>query len=201
MSAALRYSLQQPGAPGFVLEVPQGGVTRAHLPDPQSKARFIAAVAKARCGEGEALELLGEPVDAIGSAARARLLRRVGVLSPSVALITNLNAWENISLPAAYHGSPAPERVAEITQEVLPALVDEPLALLARLPEQLNTLQRRVVAFVRLLVVGPELAVIDGVDEGLSRDECACVARFETEYRARHPSGTLLYVDTIEEHP
>jgi len=70
MSTALRYSLQQPGAPALALEVPQGGVTRAHLPDPQSKARFIAAVAKARCGDGEALELLGEPVESIDSAAR-----------------------------------------------------------------------------------------------------------------------------------
>lgn len=201
MSTALRYSRQQPGAPELALEVPRGGVTRAHLPDPQSKARFIAAVANARCGDGEALELLGEPVERLKGAARMRLLRRVGVLSPSVTLITNLNAWENISLPAAYHGSPTRDRVAEITQEVLPAFVDEPLALLARLPDQLNTLQRHVVAFVRLLVVAPELAVIDSVDEGLSRDECACVARFETEYRVRHPSGTLLYVDTKEEHP
>ena len=202
MSAALRYSRQQPGAPELALEVAQGSVTRAHLPDPQSKARFIAAVANARCdGDGEALELLGEPIVRLDRAARTRLLRRVGVLSPSVTLITNLNAWENISLPAAYHGEPTRERVAEIAREVLPAFVDEPLALLARLPDQLSTLQRRVVAFVRLLVVGPELAVIDSVDEGLSRDECACVARFETEYRARHPSGTLLYVDTKEEQP
>ena len=202
MSAALRYSRQQPGTRELALEVAQGSVTRAHLPNPQSKARFISAVANARChGDGEALELLGAPVASLDSAARTRLLRRVGVLSPSVTLITNLNAWENISLPAAYHGEPTRARVVEITQQVLPAFVDEPLALLARLPEQLSALQRRIVAFVRLLVVGPELAVMDSVGEGLSRDECACVARFETEYRARHPSGTLLYVDTKEEQP
>ena len=200
MSIALRYLCRQPGAPAVAVEVPQGAVSRAHLPDPQSSARFIAAVAEARCEDGEELELLGEPVTGLSNAARARLLRRVGVLSPRVMLLSNLNAWENISLPAAYHGSPSLERVAQITQEVLAAFVEEPLALLARLPEQLGTLQRRVVAFVRLLVNGPELAVLDNLEEGLSREECACVARFEPEYRARHPSGTLLYVDTKEEH-
>ncbi len=200
MSTALRYACRQPGAPAFALEVPEGAVSRAHLPDPHSSERFIAAVAEARCEEGEELELLGEPVAGLSSAARARLLRRVGVLSPRVTLITSLNAWENISLPAAYHGSPSLERVAQTTQEVLAAFVEEPLALLARLPEQLGTLQRRVVAFVRLLVSDPELAVLDNLEEGLSREECACVARFEAEYRARHPSGTLLYVDTKEEH-
>ena len=201
MSAALRYSLAQPGAPEFSLAVPEGSVVHAHLPDPQAKARFVAAVAKARCQEGESLELLGENVEQLRGAARTRLLRRVGVLSPAVTLLTSLNAWENISLPAAYHGAPAPERVAQITEEVLGAMVAEPLALLGRLPEQLTTLQRRVVAFVRLLVVGPELAVLDSLDDGLSRDECACIARFQTEYLARHPSGTLLYVDTKEEAP
>lgn len=200
MSAALRYLCRQPGAPAVAVEVPQGAVSRAHLPDPQSCARFIAAVAEARCEDGEELELLGEPVTGLNNAARARLLRRVGVLSPRVMLLSNLNAWENISLPAAYHGSPSLERVAQTTQEVLAAFVEEPLALLARLPEQLGTLQRRVVAFVRLLVNGPELAVLDNLEDGLSREECACVARFEAEYRVRHPSGTLLYVDTKEEH-
>lgn len=201
MSTALRYSRRQPGASELALAVPQGAVNRAHLPDPQSRAHFIAAVAKARCDHGEELELLGEPVAGLSRAARTRLLRRVGVLSPTVTLITNLNVWENISLPAAYHGSPSPECVAQITQEVLAAFVAEPLALLARLPDQLGALQLRLVAFVRMLATQPELAVIDSLEEGLSREECACVARFEAEYRARHPSGTLLFVDTKEEHP
>lgn len=201
MSAALRYSRTPPGAPAFALEVPQGVVARAHLPDPQSRASFVAAVAKARCGEGEALELLGEPVASLRAAERARLLRRVGVLSPTVTLMNNLNAWENIALPAEYHGAPPRERVAEIVQDVLSRFVADPLALLARLPDQLNALERKLVAFVRLLVIGPELAVLDCLEEGLSRDECACAARFEAEYRARHPAGTLLYVDTQEAHP
>ena len=199
MSDALRYALRQPGSPEIALAVPQGGVSRVHLPDPQSKARFIAAVAKARCEDGEELELLGEPVERLKPAARARLLKRVGVLSPAVTLLTNLNVWENIALAAAYHGSPSRERVAQITQEVLGAFVAEPLALLARLPDQLGTLQHRLVAFVRLLVMEPELVVIDALHEGLSREECASVARFEAQYRARHPSGTLLFVDAREE--
>ena len=127
--------------------------------------------------------------------------RRIGVLSPSIALIGNLNAWENISLPAAYHGSPPPRQVAEITQQVLEAFVPDPMAVLARLPDQLSTLQRRLVAFVRLLVTGPELALIDGLEQGLSREERARVARFEAEYLARQPSGTLVYVDAREEQP
>lgn len=198
MSAALRYARAHPA---IALHVQPGGVSRVHLPDPQSRERFISAVATARCDAHEELELLGEPVGRLSGKQRERLLRRVGVLSPSIALIDSLNAWENISLPAAYHGSPPPQQVAQVTQQVLEAFVSDPVALLARLPDQLSTLQRHLVAFVRLLVAGPELALIEGIEEGLSREECACVARFEAQYRARHPSGTFVYVDAREEQP
>ena len=181
MSAALRYARTQPA---IALEVPEGGVSRVHLPDPESRERFVAAVATAQC-EADVLAL-------------STPMRRS---SRSIALIGNLNAWENISLPAAYHGSPPSRQVAEITQQVLQAFVPDPMAVLARLPDQLSTLQRRLVAFVRLLVSGPELALIDGLEQGLSREERACVARFEAEYLARQPSGTLVYVDAREEQP
>lgn len=202
MSDALRYSVTHAHGASLHLTAPAGAVTRVHLPDPRAKARFIAAVAKARCdADGQTLELLGEPVSGLRDAARTRLLRRIGIVSPDISLITSLNAWENITLPAEYHGSPARERVSQIVREVLEAFVDDPLAVLGRLPDQLGALQRRVVAFARMMVVGPELAVLDSLEEGLSREECACVARFEAEYRARHPAGTVLIVDTKEESP
>ena len=59
-------------------------------------------------------------------------------------------------------------------------------------------LERKIAAFVRLLVAAPELAVFDALDEGLSREESARVFGFEAEYRARQPAGTLLYVDIKE---
>ena len=51
---------------------------------------------------------------------------------------------------------------------------------------------------VRLLVAAPELAVFDALNDGLSRQDAARVSGFEAEYRARQPTGTLLYVDTRE---
>jgi ABC-type transporter Mla maintaining outer membrane lipid asymmetry ATPase subunit MlaF len=172
-----------------------------HLPDEGSKAHLVTAVLKARCEDGEELELLGEPVRNLKPAARDRLRARVGVLSPVIGLITNLNAWENISLAAAYHGKPPLAEVARITHEVLSTFGTEPRSFLNRLPDELGMLERKIAAFVRLLIAAPELAIIDALDEGLSREECARVAGFEKEYRGRHPSGTLLFVDTREEDP
>jgi len=194
---ALLYS-QQAGDRPVTLAVPRGGVSRVYLPDQKSRAKLVTAVLKAQCGPGEELELLGEPVRGLRPAARERLRRRVAGLTPVVGLMSNLNAWENISLPAAYHGSPPLERVVQIAQEVLEAFGAEPRAFLARLPDELGTLERKIAAFVRLLIAAPEVALIDSLDAGLDRQERARVSGFEAEFRSRHPEATLLFVETRE---
>jgi hypothetical protein len=60
-------------------------------------------------------------------------------------------------------------------------------------------LERKIAAFARLMVAGPELALIDSLYDRLSRAECARVAGFEQEYRRRHPAGTLIFGDIREE--
>ena len=110
-------------------------------------------------------------------------------------LIYNLNAWENISLAAAYHRKPP---VAHRQDRARGSRIarHRPARFLARVPDELGTFERKMVAFARL-IAGPELAVIIGLGDGLSRAECARVARFE-QNTGRHPAGTLLFVDIRE---
>ena len=105
---AVRYMCKTPRHEVQV-SVPKGAVTHLHLPDDDAKAHLVTAVLKARCEPGEELELFGEAAAALAGAKRDKLRARVGAVSPIVGLMTNLNAWENISLPAAYHGTPALE--------------------------------------------------------------------------------------------
>ena len=191
---ALRYKRGK-----IAIAVQAGSVQRLEFPDRESKSAFVTAVLKARCEADEELELFGQPVQSVAGRARQRLRNRVGALSPIVGLINNLNAWENISLPAAYHGRPPLAEVAAITQEVLGAFGVEPRGFLARVPDELGRLERKIAAFARLMVAGPELAIIESLNEGLSRAECARVAGFEQAFRRRHPAGTLLFVDIREE--
>jgi len=191
---ALRYKRG-----GIAFAVPVGAVRRLELPDRESKSAFVTAVLKARCEPDEELELFGQPVQSVTGRARQRLRNRVGALSPIVGLINNLNAWENISLPAAYHGKPPLAEVGAITQEVLAGFGLEPRSFLARVPDELGKLERKIAAFARLMIAGPELALIESLNDGLSRAECARVAGFEQEYRRRHPAGTLVFVDIREE--
>ena len=195
---AVRYKRKTPRHEVQV-SAPKGAVTRVHLPDDDAKAHFVTALLKARCEPGEELELFGEPAAAVAPKKRETLRHRVGAVSPIVGLLSNLNAWENIALPAAYHGAPPIPEVAQMASDVLTALGAEPSYFFARLPDELGLLDRKIAAFVRLLVAAPELLVFVALEDGLSHRECGQVARFEAEYRARHPDGTVVYVDTKEE--
>lgn len=195
---AVRYKRK---TPRHEVEVcaPKGAVTHVHLPDEDAKAHFVTALLKARCEPGEELELFGEPAATVAPKEREKLRLRVGAVSPIVGLMSNLNAWENIALPAAYHGAPALPEVAQLATDVLAKLGAEPDYFFARLPDELGLLERKIASFVRLLVAAPELMVFDALEDGLSFGECKHVARFEAEYRARQPNGTVLYVDTRED--
>jgi len=181
------------------VSAPKGAVTRVHLPDDDAKAHFVTALLKVHCEPGEELELFGEAAASVPSKTREKLRQRVGAVSPIVGLMSNLNAWENIALPASYHGAPPLPEVVQLASDVLTALGAEPNYFFARLPDELGLLDRKRAAFVRLLVAAPELLVFDALEDGLSYSECRKVVRFEAEYRARHPSGTVVYVDTKEE--
>lgn len=194
---ALRYSRKTPRHEVQV-SVAKGAVTRLHLPDDDARAHLVTAVLKVRPEPGEELELFGESAADLAAHQRERLRPRVGAVSPIVGLMTNLNAWENIALPAAYHGTPALPEVAQLAHDVLTAFDTEPSYFLARVPDELGMLERKIAAFIRLLVAAPELMVFDALQDGLSHAECGHAARFEAEYRARRPDGTVLYVDIKE---
>jgi ABC-type transporter Mla maintaining outer membrane lipid asymmetry ATPase subunit MlaF len=194
---ALRYE-RKTAQHHVALSVPQGEAARVHLPDEDAKAHVVTAVLKARAEPDEDLELFGVKTAELKPRERRQVRARVGAVSPVVGLINNLNAWENISLPAAYHRTAPLEQVAALAHDVIGAFGAEPDAFLLRLPDALSMLERKVAAFVRLLVSAPDLIIFDALEEGLSHAECKCTARFETVYRAYQPAGTVLYVDTKE---
>jgi len=194
---AIRYARRTPRHEVQV-SVPKGAVTHLHLPDDDAKAHLVTAVLKARTEAGEELELFGESAGSLAAGQREKLRLRVGAVSPIVGLMTNLNAWENVSLPAAYHGTPPLPEVAQLAHDVLTAFGAEPRYFLARVPDELGMLERKMASFIRQLVAAPELMVFDALEDGLSFAECRHAARFEAEYRARQPEGTVLYVDIKE---
>jgi ABC-type transporter Mla maintaining outer membrane lipid asymmetry ATPase subunit MlaF len=197
-AVAVRYERKRPEDDITVI-VPAGQVMHLHVPDHDAKSHLVTAILKARCVPGETLELFGMSVADLPPRERARLRARTGAVSKVVGLVTNLNAWENISLPAAYHGHAPLEDVARVAHAVLAAFGIEPERFLARLPDELGMLERKVAAFIRALITAPELMLLDALEDGLSPQECRQVTQFESVYRARQPAGTVLYAEVKED--
>jgi len=198
MSAVVAYERQRRDDQIRVV-APAGSVTHVHVPDHDAKSHLVTAILKARCEPAETLELFGAPVAELRPRERSRVRARVGAVSKVVGLVTSLNAWENISLPAAYHGRPRLEEVVKLAYDVLSAFGVEPQAFLAKLPDELGMLERKIAAFIRVLVSAPELILFDALDDALNPQECRCIARFESVYRTFQPAGTVMYIEVKED--
>jgi ABC-type transporter Mla maintaining outer membrane lipid asymmetry ATPase subunit MlaF len=159
------------------------------------KDELLAAMRDLKPRNGARLVLLGTEVGGLPEAERQRLLARVGFVPANGGLMSTLNAWENISLPVAYH---APGKLAGALAEVRRLLadiggVDDDL--LARLPEHMTLYERRLAAYLRALLESPELMVVETLGAGLGPTKRRRAARFAGLYRARCPGGTFVQFD------
>jgi ABC-type transporter Mla maintaining outer membrane lipid asymmetry ATPase subunit MlaF len=156
------------------------------------KIDLLAAMQDLRPRNGARLVLLGIDVGSLGEAERARLLRRVGLVPASGGLLSSLNAWENISLPLAFH---APEKLGATLADVHALLeelggVDDDV--LGKLPEHLTLYERRLAAYLRALLERPDLLVVESLAAGLGPTKRRRAERFAEIYRARCPHGTFV---------
>ena len=161
------------------------------------KDELLAAIGELRPRKGARLVVLGTEVDGLPEALRQKLLGRVGFVPANGGLISSLNAWENISLPVAYH---APKKLPALPaqlRELLDELggVDE--RLLAKLPEDMTLYEKRLAGFVRALLGNPELMGVENLAAGLGPTKRRRVARFAEVYQRRCPGGTWVQ---LEEH-
>jgi phospholipid/cholesterol/gamma-HCH transport system ATP-binding protein len=159
------------------------------------KEELLAALHELRPRNGARLVLLGTEVRELEEDERERLLRRIGFVPAGGGLMSNLNAWENISLPVAYH---APQKLNGALADVHAVLddlggVDDNL--LAKLPEHMTLYERRLAAYLRSLLERPELLVVENLAAGLGPTKRRRAARFAEIYRARCPDGTFVQLD------
>ncbi len=140
---------------------------------------------------------------------RAALLKNLGAQTGAVivphngGLISNLRVWENIILPVQYHDIKLPMDIEESVTKLLDqcGLSDETMvsALMLKLPDQLSLYEKRLVGFTRAMLMGPELIIYDGLNEGLSRKELLMVNKFDPVFRLYYPFRTSVLVSFEED--
>jgi ABC-type lipoprotein export system ATPase subunit len=164
----------------------------SHCLSASCKEALLSALHGLRPRKGARLVLLGVDVGSLGEAERAALLRRVGFVPANGGLMSSLNAWENISLPVAYHAPRTLSAALADVQRLLGELggVDEDL--LGKLPEHMTLYERRLAAYLRALLESPDLLVVESIAAGLGPTKRRRASRFGELYRQRCPNGTFV---------
>ena len=112
-------------------------------------------------------------------------------------LIGNLKVWENLVLPAAYHGVAQNRELEERATRLFAEFGISGTsfeALCATLPDHLNRFERRLCAFVRAMLTEPQITVYDSLFDGLTREETGKVLAFDRSFHGRFPLGTSLHL-------
>lgn len=153
---------------------------------------LLAAMHELKPREGARLVLLGAEVADLREAERLELMRSIGFVPANGGLMSSLNAWENISLPLAYH---APQKLEDALAEVhalLAAIGGVEDKFLGKLPEDMTLYERRLAAFIRAVLERPKLLVAEDLAERLGPTKRGRVARFGAVYQAHCPGGTYV---------
>lgn len=110
-------------------------------------------------------------------------------------LMSHLSVWNNLLLPLEYRARDV--RHAAEDAKLLFVLCGEDRAALPRLlkryPDALSLYERRLVGFVRALLLEPEVLVLDGTFDGLAAAEKEKALRWMQVFRLRFPFRVLLY--------
>jgi len=117
---------------------------------------------------------------------------RAAIVTPDGGLIGNLKLWENLVLPAAYHGG---AQNLELEQRAMRLFTQFGISgagfetLCMTLPDHLGRFERRLSAFVRAMLTEPRIMVYDSLFDGLSREEAGKVLAFDRIFHAQFPLG------------
>jgi len=120
------------------------------------------------------------------------------VVPPDGGFVGNLKVWENLVLPAAYHGQPRLEELDARAGSIFRRIGGDGRSgaeLCAQPPGRLSHLELRCAAFVRAMLVEPEIMVYDSLFEGLTRAEVEQVLAFDRVFHLYFPFRTSIWVD------
>lgn len=182
---------------GLSFALPPGQAARLTIASQDAKSALFALLAGHRAPEAGTIRLFGEDLYALPDEARAPLYRCAGFVPEQGGLISNLKAWENLLLPAAYHqgldAAAAEARVAALWREADPDGADL-RETMGKLPDRLTAFERRVVALIRALLPQPDLLVYDFLSSGLDTGAAARLYALTQRFHGEKPGRVSVYL-------
>ncbi|HMK13479.1 MAG TPA: hypothetical protein VK460_00490 [Burkholderiales bacterium] len=120
------------------------------------------------------------------------------VVPPEGGFVGNLRVWENLVLPASYHVEQDIEQLDIRAGSIFRRLKGYRRSgqeLCAQQPMELSHIELRCAAFVRAMLVEPEIMVYDSLFKGLRSFEVDQVLEFDRVFHLYFPFRTSIWVD------
>lgn len=105
-----------------------------------------------------AVRLFGADFRGASSRERARLRRRIGVVSQEADLLPHLSVFDNVALPLRARGEDVSTRIRDVEELARWVRIDDRLD---ALPAELSTGERRRAIVARAVIGGPEIVFAD----------------------------------------
>lgn len=161
------------------------------------KVALLSAVLDMRPRKEARVVVLGADIATLTPGARARLRAQVGFLPAGGGLISHLNGWENIALPLGYHQQATPRGLASQVYGMLEQFGAEARTLLAKMPEDMTSYERKLASYVRMRLGNPRLVLAEDPGGGLGAQERRRAAGFAAAYLADNPEGTFVQLEDV----
>ena len=175
--------------------IPAGGSHVVPAVGAALKATLLAAVLELRPRRDARVVVLGTEPALLDARARAALRAQVAFLPSSGGLISNLNGWENIALPLAYHAPRRLRGVAPRVYALLEPFCTDARVLLARMPEEMTPYERMLAGYARMMLGEPRLVLAEEPPRSLAPAERRRAEGFAAAYLAQCPEGTFVCLE------
>ncbi len=126
-----------------------------------------------------------------------KIFQKVGVARDDGGLISNLNIWENITLPALYHRKKRPEDLEDAAIAILSGIGmagPEMVEFMCRKPGQLPAHERGLAGLVRAMLMEPELIIYDGLFEEMSPEMAGVLKTLTIRFHSEKPGRTSVFI-------
>jgi len=195
---ALGYEpLAGSGLPGQRIWIEAGGSHVVQSVGAALKSVLLSAVLELRPRTDARVVVLGAETGALPAKARAALRAQVAYLPADGGLLSNLNAWENITLPVAYHEPRRARGLASQAYALLEQFGADARALLGKLPENMALDERMLAGYVRMRLGRPRLVLAGDPGGAPGAPQRRRAAAFAAAYLADSPEGTFVQLQEV----
>ncbi len=189
MAATLQFSGVNCGKiSGLTFSLQAGEIAVLRLTAKEEKSSVIELAVGERAPEAGSVTLDGSPLDAATPGS-------IGWVPESGGLVSNLKAWENVTLPLWYHGK---RRIADTEEKAARWLAalgveqDATETFMASPAGRLSTLERKRAGLLRGLLLAPRVLVVDAaLFNSLPQEIRTCWATV-LELQAKEGSSVLV---------